>query len=54
LPDEVASRHGNASGGGDEYPVADFLEPIQYEWTEADYEVRQAIKRYSEGAQADS
>ena len=35
------------------YPVADFYEPVEYGWTEAGYEVRQALKRYSEATHAD-
>jgi hypothetical protein len=40
--------------GSTAYPMADFLEPVQYGWTEAGHEVRQAIKKYSEEIHADS
>jgi hypothetical protein len=36
-----------------DYPAADFLEPIRYDWTEAGYEVHQALKSYSEETHAD-
>jgi hypothetical protein len=54
LPPEAGSAcaNGNAKAGG-EPPVADFFEPVQYAWTEAGYEVRQALKRYSEETHAD-
>jgi hypothetical protein len=32
------------------YPVADFYEPVAWQWTEASYTVRQALKRYSEAS----
>jgi hypothetical protein len=35
------------------YPVADFYEPVEFGWTEAGYEVRQALTRYSEATHAD-
>jgi len=35
------------------YPPADFFEPVEFGWTEAGYEVRQALKEYSEGTNAD-
>jgi hypothetical protein len=35
------------------YPVADFYEPVQWRWTETGYQVRQALKRYSEATHAD-
>ena len=35
------------------YPVADFYEPVQFGWTEAGYEVRQALTKYNEGTHAD-
>jgi hypothetical protein len=49
---EADGANGHATGGG-EPPVADFLEPVRYEWTEAAYEARQALKRYSEQTHAD-
>ncbi len=36
-----------------EPPVADFMEPLDYAWTEAGFEARQALKRYSEQTHAD-
>ena len=51
----AASRpgaNGNARPRSDS-PAADFLEPVRYEWTPADYEARQALKRYSEQTHAD-
>lgn len=36
-----------------EYPVADFIEPVTFGWTEAGFEVRQAIKKFSEETHAD-
>ncbi len=45
-----------ANGSGrpvEDYPLADFLDPVGYGWTEARYEARQALKSYSEGAHAD-
>ena len=35
------------------YPSADFYEPVELGWTEAGYEVRQALKEYSEATHAD-
>jgi hypothetical protein len=52
-PEEAGAACANGSARADEYPVADFLEPVRYEWTEAAYEVRQALKRYSEETHAD-
>jgi hypothetical protein len=34
-------------------PVADFLEPVCYTWSEAAFEARRALKRYSEQTHAD-
>jgi hypothetical protein len=42
-----------AQQAASEPPVADFLEPVRYEWTEAAYEARRAVKRYSEQTHAD-
>jgi hypothetical protein len=50
---EAGAVRGNGSARGEEYPVADFLEPVRYEWTEAGYEVRQILKRYSGQTHAD-
>lgn len=56
-PVEGASRAVAAIGPetveGRELPVADFLEPVEYNWTEAGFEARQALKRLSEEAHAD-
>jgi len=35
-------------------PVADFIEPVRHHWTEAGYEVRRALKEFSEHGHADS
>jgi hypothetical protein len=44
----------NGNGTDDrELPSADFLEPVEYAWTEAGFEARQALKRYSEETHAD-
>ena len=36
-----------------ELPIADFMEPVEYAWTEAGFETRQALKRYTEETHAD-
>ena len=36
-----------------DYPVADFLDPIEYTWSEAQYEAQSAAKRYLEDSHAD-
>jgi hypothetical protein len=36
-----------------ELPLADFMEPVEYGWTEAGFEARQALKRYCEETHAD-
>jgi hypothetical protein len=53
LPQEAgnACAHGNAKADS-EPPVADFLEPVQYNWTGTGYEVRQALKKFSEQTHA--
>jgi len=43
----------NGSRAAAAYPPADFFEPVGFAWTEAGYEVRQALKEYSEGTHAD-
>ena len=44
----------NGNGVADrEPPVADFMEPVEYAWTEAGFEARQVLKRYSEQSHAD-
>jgi hypothetical protein len=51
---ESATAHTNGSRAADrEPPVADFMEPVDYTWTEAGFEARQALKRYSEQTHAD-
>jgi hypothetical protein len=35
------------------YPEADFYEPVEFAWTVAGCEARQALKTYSETPQAD-
>jgi hypothetical protein len=56
----VESRHelaGACAGGNGaaerELPIADFMEPVEYAWTEAAFEARQALRRYSEQTHAD-
>jgi hypothetical protein len=44
----------SSSRSKQDYPVADVPEPAAYGWTEAGYEVRQAIKQYTEETHADS
>jgi hypothetical protein len=36
-----------------EPPVADFLAPVEYAWTEAGFEARQALRSYCEETRAD-
>ena len=44
----------NGNGAPDrELLIADFMEPVEYAWTEAGFEARQALKRYSEETHAD-
>ena len=37
----------------EEYPTADFYEPIDFAWSEETFAVRQALKKYSEEIHAD-
>ena len=51
---EVATARANGNGASSrELPTADFMEPVEYGWTEAGYEARQALKRYCEDTHAD-
>jgi hypothetical protein len=51
---EAATIRTNGNGAaGRETPVADFMEPVEYGWTEAGFEARQALKRYCEETHAD-
>ena len=51
---ELATARANGNGAASrELPSADFMEPVEYEWTEAGYEARQALKRYCEDTHAD-
>ena len=50
VPSQAANGNGAASR---ELPLADFLEPVEYGWTEAGFEARQALKRYCEETHAD-
>jgi hypothetical protein len=44
----------NGNGPADrELPIADFMEPVEYSWTEAGFEARQALKSYCEETHAD-
>lgn len=50
----VAAAQANGNGTTSrELPVADFMEPVEYGWTEAGYEARQALKKYCEDTHAD-
>ncbi len=43
-------------GGSDrntEYPIADFYKPLEYPWSEVQYEADQALRQYIEGSHAD-
>jgi len=51
---ESAPACADGNGAADrELPIADFMEPVEYAWTEAGFEARQALKRYSEESHAD-
>ena len=51
---ESATARANGNGAvGREAPIADFMEPVEYGWTEAGFEARQALKRYCEETHAD-
>ena len=53
---EQDSPMARANGKGaacEELPTADFMEPVEFEWTEAGFEARQALKRYCEETNAD-
>jgi len=51
---ESATACANGNGAASrELPIADFMEPVEYGWTEAGYEARQALKRYCEDTHAD-
>ena len=50
------SAEARANGNGStsrELPTADFMESVEYGWTEAAFEARQALRRYSEETHAD-
>jgi hypothetical protein len=49
---EMVRANGNGAASR-ELPVADFMEPIEYGWTESGFEARQALKRYCEDTHAD-
>ncbi len=48
----VAPANGTRSSPN-EYPVADFYDPVHFVWSEESFEARQALKRYSEATHAD-
>jgi hypothetical protein len=51
---ESATARTNGNGAASrELPIADFMEPVKYEWTEAGFEARRALKRYCEDSHAD-
>src|SRR5262245_4495198 len=50
---ESATACANGNGAASrELPIADFLEPVDYVWTEAGFEARQALRRYCEDTHA--
>lgn len=51
---KMATARANGNGAASrELPIADFMEPVEYGWTEAGYEARQALKRGCEDTHAD-
>ncbi len=52
FPEAIPRTNGNGKADH-ESPVADFMEPVDYAWTEAGFEARQALKKYSEPTHAD-
>jgi len=54
VPQESAPACANGNGvAGRELPVVDFMEPVDYAWSEAGFEARQALKTYCEETHAD-
>lgn len=49
----LGSAEANKNSDAEPYPVAEFPEPTGYGWTPEGYEVRAALKRYSESTHAD-
>jgi hypothetical protein len=49
----VTARANSNDAANRELPIADFMEPVEYPWTEAGFEARQALKRYCEETHAD-
>jgi hypothetical protein len=37
---------------GEDYPVADFYKPLEFTWTEQDYDVEKALKAFIEADHA--
>jgi hypothetical protein len=48
----MARANGNGAASR-ELPIADFVEPVEYGWTETGFEARQALKKYCEDTHAD-
>ncbi len=54
LLQEEPQPRADGNGSADrEPPVADFLGPVEYGWTEAGFEARQALRGYCEETHAD-
>jgi hypothetical protein len=51
--DSTTARANCNGAASRELPIADFMEPVEYGWTEAGFEARQALKRYCEETHAD-
>jgi hypothetical protein len=52
VPQDSTTARATANGNGAasrELPIADFMEPVEYGWTEAGFEARQALKRICSG-----
>jgi hypothetical protein len=49
----TAARDNGNGTASRELPIADFMEPVEYQWTEAGFEARQALKKYCEETNAD-
>jgi hypothetical protein len=49
---QAESRNGDAPPQED-YPIADFYEPVTWGWTKQGYKIRRAVKEFSEHTHAD-
>lgn len=52
LERQVGALLANHVGTSTEYPVADFYKPLEFTWTEEEYQVEEALKAYIEGNHA--